>query len=277
MLHLQQYILSKQYANGSVFSTSGSSYYSDNPFKWEALDEGLNYTKWLPGEAPPPACNLGLQLVNSELYMIRTWGYDQMGKSWEMMLLALLLLASYACVYKHFWTPRCMKPFVEIGSSCYFFSTNKAPTYEYYKVSYKGRVLSVPAMLDWLHAGFACEVIDANARLLSVESVEEMRHLASYMLHHAHAQTHPHFWTGGHRGSMASSVFDPLSMKYFYWHNEPQPMNYSNFAPAEPEGENKRYPQGYCVYLDFMKPDLVMRSANCQHHMAFVCKLSWQR
>ncbi|XP_034472394.1 uncharacterized protein LOC117780101 [Drosophila innubila] len=76
MLQLQDYILSKGYANGSTFGTSGHSYDSENPFKWEALDQRLTYTKWLPGEAPPADCNLSLQLIDSELYMIRSWGYD---------------------------------------------------------------------------------------------------------------------------------------------------------------------------------------------------------
>ncbi|XP_062142309.1 uncharacterized protein LOC133850276 [Drosophila sulfurigaster albostrigata] len=202
---------------------------------------------------------------------------SKMGKSCETMLLALLLLASYAIIYMHFWKPRCIKPFVEIGSSCYFFSTNKAPTYEYYKVSYKGRIYSVPAMLDWLHAGFACEAIDSNARLVSIESAEVMRNLANFMLHSAHANTHPHFWSGGHRGNLAAKVFDHLSMKNFYWHNELHPMNYTNFLQHDPDGGSKRYPNGYCVYLDFLKSDLVMRSANCKHQMAFVCELPWQR
>ncbi|KAH8274061.1 hypothetical protein KR044_009427 [Drosophila immigrans] len=285
MIQLEHYIRSKGYANGSIFATSGHSYDSEYPFKWEALDQVLTYKKWLSGEEPLADCNLSLQLIDSELYMTRTWGYNQyyicekqkMGKYWEATLLALLLLASYACIYKQFWKPRCMKPFVEIGRSCYFFSTNKAPTYEYYKVSYKGRIYSVPAMLDWLHAQFACEAIDSNARLVSIESDEEMQKLASYMLHHAHANTHPHFWSGGHRGCLAAKVFDQLTMNDFYWHNEPHPMNYTNFVHHDPAGESKHYPTGYCVYIDFMKPDLVMRSANCKHQMAFVCELPWLR
>ncbi|KAM8714926.1 hypothetical protein ACLKA7_002039 [Drosophila subpalustris] len=154
----------------------------------------------------------------------------KMVKSWEAMLLALLLLASYLCIYLEFWRPRCMKPFVEIGSSCYFFSTNKAPTYEYYKVSYNGRVFSVPAKLDWLHAGFACEALDSNAKLVSVETSEEMRLMAHYMRRYAHAHTHPHFWSGGHRGNLGTKEFDQQSMDNFYWHYESQPMNYTNFV-----------------------------------------------
>ncbi|KAH8415014.1 hypothetical protein KR215_011054 [Drosophila sulfurigaster] len=278
MMLLQIYVSSKGYPNGSIFSTSGHSYNSEYPFKWHALGESLTYKKWLAGDAPPLDCNLSLQLIDSELYMIRTVVFKlKMGKSCETMLLALLLLASYAIIYMHFWKPRCIKPFVEIGSSCYFFSTNKAPTYEYYKVSYKGRIYSVPAMLDWLHAGFACEAMDSNARLVSIESAEEMRNLANFMLHSAHANTHPHFWSGGHRGNLAAKVFDHLSMKNFYWHNELHPMNYTNFLQHDPDGESKRYPNGYCVYLDFLKVDLVMRSANCKHQMAFVCELPWQR
>ncbi|KAL7739884.1 hypothetical protein ACLKA6_003372 [Drosophila palustris] len=77
MLQLQNYILAGGYANGSTFGTSGHSYDSEHPFKWEALDQRLIYTKWLQGEEPPADCNLSLQLVDSELYMIRSWGYDQ--------------------------------------------------------------------------------------------------------------------------------------------------------------------------------------------------------
>lgn len=77
MLQLQSYILSKGYANGSTFSTSGHSFDSENPFKWEALDQTLTYTKWLPAEAPLDDSNLSLQLIDSELYMVRSWGYDQ--------------------------------------------------------------------------------------------------------------------------------------------------------------------------------------------------------
>ncbi|XP_062128209.1 uncharacterized protein LOC133840415 [Drosophila sulfurigaster albostrigata] len=77
MMLLQIYVSSKGYPNGSIFSTSGHSYNSEYPFKWHALGESLTYKKWLAGDAPPLDCNLSLQLIDSELYMIRTWGYNK--------------------------------------------------------------------------------------------------------------------------------------------------------------------------------------------------------
>ncbi|XP_034472395.1 uncharacterized protein LOC117780102 [Drosophila innubila] len=201
----------------------------------------------------------------------------KMVKSWERVLLAILLLISYACIYMEFWKPRCMKPFVEIGNSCYFFSTNKAPTYEYYKVSYNGRIFSVPAMLDWLHAGFACETLDSNAKLVSIESAEEMRYMANYMRRYAHANNHSFFWSGGHRGNLGARQFDQHSMENFYWHYESLPMNYTNFDQREADERSKRYPSGFCIYLDFVESELIMRTANCKHQMAFVCELPWLR
>lgn len=173
-----------------------------------------------------------------------------------------------------------MKPFVEIGNSCYFFSTNKAPTYEYYKVSYNGRIFSVPAMLDWLHAGFACETLDSNAKLLSIESAEEMRGIEDYMRHYSHINTHPYFWSGGHRGNLGAKVFDQETMKEFYWNYESHPMNYTFFAQQESEEVNKRYPHGFCVYIEFVgfeETELIMRTANCKHQLAYVCELQWLR
>ncbi|XP_043070381.1 uncharacterized protein LOC6566997 isoform X3 [Drosophila grimshawi] len=67
------------------------------------------------------------------------------GIAWNLFLLVLLMLTSYVCIYLEFWKSRCTQPFVEIGDNCYFLSTNKAPTYDYYKVSYKGHIFSVPA------------------------------------------------------------------------------------------------------------------------------------
>ncbi|EDW57730.1 uncharacterized protein LOC115763519 [Drosophila novamexicana] len=193
------------------------------------------------------------------------------GRSCELVILVLLILASYACIYLEFWKPRCMKPFVEIGDNCYFFSTNKAPTYEYYKVSYNGRIFSVPAILDWLHASFACETLDANARLLTVRTAEEMRYLSNYIGRYAHPGTHPFFWSGGHRGSLAQLEVDHSSLERFYWHHDPHPMNFSNFV--EQQTNSTRFPSGFCVYLEYVGSELIMATASCKQKMAFACEL----
>ncbi|TDG43367.1 hypothetical protein AWZ03_010235 [Drosophila navojoa] len=194
------------------------------------------------------------------------------GKSCELLILVLLILASYACFYLEFWKPRCMTPFVEIGDNCYFFSTNKAPTYEYYKISYKGRIFSVPAELDWLHASFACETLDPSARLMTVKSAEEMRYLSDYLERYAHPDIHPYFWSGGHRGSLADSVVERSSLNHFYWHHDPHPMNFSNFVESQPNS-TLRFPSGYCVYLELIGSELIMATASCKHKMAFACEL----
>ncbi|EDW57729.1 uncharacterized protein [Drosophila virilis] len=77
LIELEHYILAQGYANGSMFSTSGHSFESEYPFKWSALGKSLTYTKWLPGEGPPLNSFLSLQLVNSELFMVTSWGFDQ--------------------------------------------------------------------------------------------------------------------------------------------------------------------------------------------------------
>ncbi|KAH8403334.1 hypothetical protein KR222_010936 [Zaprionus bogoriensis] len=268
MRNLQNYILSKGYANGSIFGTSAHSYNSEGRFKWEVFDEPVAFFNWLSGEAPAPDCNLSLQLIDSQLYMMMI----TMGKSCEVLLLALLLLASYICIYLEFSQPRCLKPFVEIGNSCYFFSTNKAPTYEFYRVSYKGRDYSVPVMLDWLRASFACETLDPSARLLTIESAEEMRHLAHFIERYAHTKTHAVFWSGGHRGNVASKQFDKASMNFFYWHNDSQPMNFTNFARGQTK-PSKRFSEGYCIYLEALGSELIMNSANCKQPMAYACEM----
>lgn len=74
---LELYIRDKGFANGSIFSTSGHSFDSDPPFHWATLSQPVTYDKWLPGHEPPQPCYLSLQLVDGELYMIRSWGYDQ--------------------------------------------------------------------------------------------------------------------------------------------------------------------------------------------------------
>ncbi|XP_030561982.1 uncharacterized protein LOC115763520 [Drosophila novamexicana] len=77
LIELEHYILAQGYPNGSMFSTSGHSFESEYPFKWSALGKSVTYTKWLPGEGPPLNSFLSLQLVNSELFMVTSWGFDQ--------------------------------------------------------------------------------------------------------------------------------------------------------------------------------------------------------
>ncbi|XP_064547632.1 uncharacterized protein LOC135434841 [Drosophila montana] len=77
MIELESYIMGRGYPNGSLFSTSGHSFESEYPFKWSALGKSLTYTKWLPNEGPPLNSFLSLQLVNSELFMVTSWGFDQ--------------------------------------------------------------------------------------------------------------------------------------------------------------------------------------------------------
>ncbi|XP_030377397.1 uncharacterized protein LOC115626234 [Scaptodrosophila lebanonensis] len=173
-----------------------------------------------------------------------------------------------------YFKPRCSKPFVQIGENCYFFSTNKAPSYEYYKLSYKGITFSVPTTLDWLHAGFGCETLDAEARVVSVESLHEMRAISDYMRHQAHAETKPAFWSGGHRGRMLHMSIDKHTLNDFYWHHAQLPMNYSNWATGEPQ--DKAFPEGFCVYLEFTGSELVMGTMHCDKKMAYVCEIQHQ-
>lgn len=77
MVSLESYILEKGYANGSIFATAGYSHNSISSFRWSTLGQPLTYSKWLPGQEPPEDCNLSLQLIDGELYMIRTWDFDQ--------------------------------------------------------------------------------------------------------------------------------------------------------------------------------------------------------
>ncbi|XP_032595266.1 uncharacterized protein LOC6566997 isoform X2 [Drosophila grimshawi] len=191
------------------------------------------------------------------------------GIAWNLFLLVLLMLTSYVCIYLEFWKSRCTQPFVEIGDNCYFLSTNKAPTYDYYKVSYKGHIFSVPAELDWLQARFACETLDANAQLLTMKSVEEMSYLANYMRRYAHSGTQPFFWSGGHRGSLSHSETDLSTLDNYYWHFEPYPMNYSNFFKSN----NLRFASGFCVYLEYIGGELLMATASCNQKMPFACQL----
>ncbi|XP_020804787.1 uncharacterized protein LOC110181393 [Drosophila serrata] len=142
-----------------------------------------------------------------------------LGKSFVGVTGLLLLLFSYIYIFKEFSKPLCTKPFVQIGERCFFFSSNKPPSYEYYKLSYKNRVFSVPVIMDWLHANFGCETIDSQARLMTIRSSEEMRLIANYMRYGAHAQTHAVFWSGGHRGRLSHKTdIDHSTLVKFYWH-----------------------------------------------------------
>ncbi|XP_032595264.1 uncharacterized protein LOC6566997 isoform X1 [Drosophila grimshawi] len=77
MIELQDYLVAKGYANGSTFSTSGHNFNQENPFSWDALKQRFNYSKWLPNEEPRLKGFVGLQLIGKELFMFRSWGYDQ--------------------------------------------------------------------------------------------------------------------------------------------------------------------------------------------------------
>ncbi|XP_017849091.2 uncharacterized protein LOC108604231 [Drosophila busckii] len=192
------------------------------------------------------------------------------GKTCGLLLFTLLALLSFACLYIEFWQGElasCETPFVEIGSSCYFFSTNKAPTYEYYKVAYKGRIFSVPAQLDWLAAGFACETLDQRAHLISVESFEENQQLVIFMQEHAHSAMHTYFWSAGHRGSMLDG-FAPHTLQHHYWHRAAEPMNYTNFAV----NNSQRFSLGHCLYLELIDWQIVMTEASCKSKMSYACE-----
>nr|XP_036678543.1 uncharacterized protein LOC108021579 isoform X3 [Drosophila suzukii] len=78
--------------------------------------------------------------VNFELL----WKMSALGKSFVGLTGILLLTAGYIYIFKSCWQPLCSKPFVKIGDRCYFFSSNKEPSYEYYKIVYKNRAFSVP-------------------------------------------------------------------------------------------------------------------------------------
>ncbi|SPP78488.1 uncharacterized protein LOC117581608 [Drosophila guanche] len=193
-----------------------------------------------------------------------------MGKSFMFLTFVGLLVCT--AVFQDYWQPRCTKPFVDVGGRCIFFSSNKAPTYEYYKVTYKSRVLSVPVLMGWLHANLGCEAIDDNSRLLTVRSEEEMRLIADYLKNKAHSATHTVFWCGGHRGRLSDPKdIDHETLHDFYWHNDAQPMNYSNFVKKEPP--KRRFGDGYCVYMEFTGTQLVMGVDSCHKKWSFACEL----
>lgn len=124
-----------------------------------------------------------------------------------------------------------------------------------------------------MRASFACEALDESARLVSIDSAQEMQQLALYLTRYAHTKTHMIFWSGGHRGNVAAKQVDKESLKYFYWHNDTKPMNYSNFR-KEPstKGTHRRFAAGFCLYLEAVGSELIMNSAHCKELMAFACE-----
>ncbi|XP_026843079.1 uncharacterized protein LOC6598056 [Drosophila persimilis] len=74
---LEDYALSKGFADGSTFATSGHSFDSEMPYSWEGVKQPLTFTRWMPGtEKPLSKSYLSLVLSNSTLYMRRSFGYD---------------------------------------------------------------------------------------------------------------------------------------------------------------------------------------------------------
>ncbi|XP_037709834.1 uncharacterized protein LOC119547173 isoform X3 [Drosophila subpulchrella] len=196
-----------------------------------------------------------------------------LGKSFVGLTGILLLTAGYIYIFKSCWQPLCSKPFVRIGDRCYFFSSNKEPSYEYYRMVYKNRAFSVPVVMDWMHANFGCETIDPQARLVTVRSAQEMRLISDYMRYRAHVQTHSIFWSGGHRGRLSDPKdVDHKTLIDFYWHQHAYPMNFTNFVATKQP--NRRFENGFCVYLEFTGEELVMGVEKCDRKIAFVCELN---
>ncbi|XP_041449419.1 uncharacterized protein LOC121404220 [Drosophila obscura] len=190
----------------------------------------------------------------------------------SIVFVTFVTLLTGTIVFQDYWQPRCTKPFVDVGGRCLFFSSNKAPTYEYYKVTYKARVLSVPVIMGWLHAYLGCEAIDDKCRLVTIRSVEEMRQISYYLKYKAHVETHSIFWVGAHRGRLSDPEdIDHKTLHDFYWHNDAKPMNFTNFKKKEPP--KKPFGDGYCVYTEFTGTELVMGVDDCDKKMAFVCEL----
>ncbi|KAH8244778.1 hypothetical protein KR032_000224, partial [Drosophila birchii] len=164
----------------------------------------------------------------------------------------------------------CTKPFVQIGERCFFFSSNKPPTYEYYRMAYNNRVFSVPVIMDWIHAKFGCETIDSHGRLLTIQSSKELRLISNYMRYRAHAHTHAIFWSGGHRGKLSTQRIDQSTLVDFYWHEDHHPMNFTNFVQANPP--KRDFKDGFCVYFEFNGEEIVMGVDDCHKKIAFACE-----
>lgn len=74
---LEQYVLSKGYAEGTTFATSGHSFRTAPDFWWDGADEAVTLNRWLPGKQKPSKKSyLSLQLINSTLYMLESFGQD---------------------------------------------------------------------------------------------------------------------------------------------------------------------------------------------------------
>lgn len=109
---------------------------------------------------------------------------------------------------------------------------------------------------------------------MTIKSAEEMQQLAHYLTIYAHTKTHPIFWSGGHRGNVAIDHIDRESLKFFYWHNDSKPMSYTNFRKAQsPKIINRRFADGFCLYLEAVGSELIMNSADCKEPMAYACEM----
>ncbi|XP_017089794.2 uncharacterized protein [Drosophila bipectinata] len=197
-----------------------------------------------------------------------------LGKAFVGLTGFLLLMAGYIYIFRDMMQPRCTKPFVQIGNRCYFFSSNKPSTYEYYKVSYKNREFSVPVMMGWMHAKFGCETIDQQARLITIQSSEEMKLIVDFFQYgESHIHTHKTFWSGGHRGQLSDRRdVNHSTLVDFYWHDDPHPMKFKNFAPKNPP--SRTFDDGFCVFLEVTPQKVVeMGVADCIKKLAFACEL----
>jgi len=58
----------------------------------------------------------------------------------------------------------------------------------------------------------------------------------------------------------------------FYWHQDAYPMNFTNFAATKQP--NRKFENGFCVYLEFTGEELVMGMEKCDKKIAYVCELN---
>ncbi|KAH8305436.1 hypothetical protein KR018_005398, partial [Drosophila ironensis] len=164
----------------------------------------------------------------------------------------------------------CTKPFVQIGERCFFFSSNKDPTYEYYKLPYKDRVFSVPVAMEWMNANFGCETIDKRARLMTVKSLTERQQIADYMRNDAHADIHLKFWCGGHLGRLSHPRdIDHNTLEDFYFHQDTKPIKH---IPLAVMNTHNHLDDAFCAYLEFTGTDFVLGTYNCLKKLAFACE-----
>ncbi|XP_017033704.1 uncharacterized protein [Drosophila kikkawai] len=74
---LEDYIVSRGYPDGSTFATSGHNFYSQPPFSWEGSNKPVNFARWAPNSKVfVEKSYLSLELINSSLYMRRSYGLD---------------------------------------------------------------------------------------------------------------------------------------------------------------------------------------------------------